>query len=111
MEQATIQDFMKLDIRVGTVLSVSRNDRIRNPSYVLSIHFGELGVLTSAAQVTALYSPEGLTGKQVIAVVNFPARQIADVSSECLVLGLPQENGEVVLLQPERKVQNGNRVS
>ena len=111
MEQADFQDFMNLDIRVGTVLSVSRHEKIRNPSYVLSIHFGELGILTSAAQITALYTPEDLLGKQVVAVVNFPVKQIATISSQCLVLGIPQENGEVVLLQPERKTKNGSRIS
>ena len=106
----TWEDFSKLDIRVGTILEVSDFPKARNPSYQIKIDFGELGIRNSSAQITALYSKQQLTGKQVIAVTNFPPKQIANFVSECLVLGVYGASNEVILLQPERAVTNGAKI-
>ena len=103
-------DFEKLDMRVGTVLEARAFPKARKPAYQLLIDFGELGTRRSSAQITAHYSPEGLVGQQVIAVVNFPPKQIADFMSECLVLGVYDESHEVVLLGPKGAVSNGMKV-
>jgi tRNA-binding protein len=103
-------DFEKMDIRVGTVLEAVDFEKARKPSYQLRIDFGELGIKQSSAQITALYTKEELKGKQVIAVVNFPPKQIANFFSECLVLGAYNSNNEVVLLQPSMPVGNGNKI-
>lgn len=103
-------DFEKIDIRVGTITDVADFANARKPSYKLTIDFGELGLKSSSAQVTALYTEEVLTGKQVIAVVNFPVKQIANFFSECLVLGIYNENNDVVLLQPSMPVKNGCKI-
>lgn len=111
MEQISFNDFWKVELRVGTVVEVKPFPNARKPAYQLRIDFGpELGIKQSSAQITNLYQAEDLTGRQVIAVTNFPVKQIANFFSEVLVLGLEQENG-VVLLQPERAVENGTRVS
>ncbi len=107
----TWQEFEKVDMRVGTVLEVKDFPGARNPSYQLWIDFGELGVKKSAAQVTDQYQKEQLVGKQVIAVVNFPPKQIANFFSECLVLGLVGDQKVITLLQPEQPVPNGQRVA
>lgn len=104
-------DFEKVDIRVGTVLNAILFKEARNPSYQLEIDFGEIGVLKSSAQLTSLYEAEELLGKQILAVVNFPKKQIATMMSECLVLGLVGEGKDVVLINPERKVANGLRLA
>lgn len=107
---ATIEDFDRLDIRVGTVLDVEEFPKARKPAWKLTIDFGkEIGVKRSSAQIKALYSKEDLVGRQVMAVVNFPPRQIADFMSEVLTLGLMSDEG-VVLIGPERKVENGQRL-
>jgi tRNA-binding protein len=103
-------DFEKTDIRVGTILSAVDFPAARNPSYQLSIDFGEAGIKKSAAQITALYQKDSLVGKQVVAVVNFPPKQIANFFSECLVLGVYNEDNQVVLLQPDKSVKNGCRI-
>jgi tRNA-binding protein len=103
-------DFEKVDMRAGTVLEVQPFEKAKKPAYKLWIDFGELGVKKSSAQITALYRPEELIGKQVIAVVNFPPKQIADFMSECLVLGVYNQNNDVVLLHPSEAVQNGGKV-
>lgn len=103
-------DFEKIDIRVGTVMEAADFPNARNPSYQLIIDFGELGIKRSSAQITALYKKEELPGKQVIAVVNFPVKQIANFFSECLVLGVYNENKDVVLLQPSLPVKNGCKI-
>ncbi len=104
------EDFEKIDIRTGTILEVNDFPGARKPSYQLQIDFGELGIKKSSAQITAHYTKEELVGKQVIAVVNFPEKQIANFFSECLVLGVYDENNEVVLLQPSLSVKNGSKI-
>ena len=107
----TWQDFEKVDMRVGTVIEVSDFPEARRPAYKLSIDFGEeIGILRSSAQITTLYKKEELERKQMIAVVSFPPKQIGPFMSECLVLGLYNEDNDVVLLQPEREIRNGSRV-
>jgi tRNA-binding protein len=107
----TWNDFEKIDIRAGTIIEVDDFPKARKPAYKLTIDFGEdLGLKRSSAQVTAHYSKEDLLNRKVIAVVNFPPKQIADFVSECLVLGIYDENNDVILLQPERNVKNGMKV-
>jgi len=103
-------DFEKIDIRVGTIAEVSDFPKAKKPAFQLKIDFGPLGILQSSAQVTHFYRKEELVGRQVIAVVNFPPKQIANFFSQCLVLGVYTEGREVVLLHPERPVENGNRI-
>ena len=106
----TWEDFEKIDMRVGTILEVKEFEKARNPSYQLRIDFGTLGVKQSSAQIKALYSMDELVGKQVIAVVNFPPKQIANFFSECLVLGVYNSNQEVLLLQPSSPAGNGDKI-
>ena len=103
-------DFTKVDIRCGTILSVEVFAKAKKPAYQLSIDFGSLGIKKSSAQITAHYSIDNLIGKQVVAVVNFPPKQIANFMSECLVLGVYDTQNEVVLLHPSQPVQNGQQV-
>ena len=98
-------------MRVGTIIQVEDFPEAKNPAYKLKINFGKLGIQKSSAQITRLYKKEDLLNKQVIAVTNFPSKQIANFVSECLVLGVVLENKEVVLLEPERKVSNGYRIA
>lgn len=109
-ETITFEDFSKVDIRIGTILEVHDFPEARNPAYQLIIDFGALGVKKSSAQITTLYNKEQLVGKQILAVVNFPKKQIAKFHSECLVLGAVKNNN-VILLHPEEFVQNGSAVS
>src|ERR1700754_949497 len=104
------EDFEKIDIRVGTITEVSDFPKARKKAYQLTIDFGELGVKKSSAQVTDLYDPQQLIGRQVIAVVNFPPKQIANFFSECLVLGVYTDKKEVVLLTPDKNVANGWKI-
>lgn len=111
MESITWQDFEKIDIRTGTVIEASEFPEARKPAFKLRIDFGaEIGVRKTSAQITTLYKLEDLVGKQVIAVVNFPPKQIGTYMSECLVLGSVAQDGTVTLLQPERGVKNGMRI-
>ncbi|KYP15873.1 tRNA-binding protein [Flavihumibacter sp. CACIAM 22H1] len=103
-------DFEKIDIRIGTILEAQAFPEAKKPAYQLLIDFGELGHKKSSAQLTELYQPADLVGRQVIAVVNFPPKQIARFMSECLVLGIYAETGAVVLLQPDRAVKNGQKI-
>lgn len=104
------EDFEKVEMRVGTIFEVNDFPEARNPSYQLLVDFGsEIGQRKTSAQITTLYSKEELIGKQVVAVVNFPKKQIANFMSECLVLGAV-EGKDVILLQPGKKVQNGLRI-
>lgn len=112
METITWNDFEKVQIRVGTILEAAPFEKARNPAYQLEIDFGpELGIKRSSAQITRLYRPEELAGRQVVAVVNFPVKQIANFFSECLVLGVVGDDKEIVLLQPDRPVKNGHRIA
>lgn len=104
------EDFEKIDIRSGTIISVSDFPKARNPSYQLEIDFGILGIRKSSAQITTLYPKGDLIGKQILAVVNFPKKQIANFFSECLVLGVYGENNEVTLLSTTLPVKNGLQV-
>lgn len=106
----TWDDFEKIDIRVGTIVEVNDFPKARNPSYQIKLDFGELGIRHSSAQITTLYSKDELAGKQVIAVINFPPKQIANFISECLVLGVYGPSKEVILLHPERAVKNGAKI-
>jgi tRNA-binding protein len=107
----TFDDFLKVDIRVGTIVEVLPNQAARKPSYRLVVDLGpELGLKTSSAQLVQNYRPEDLLGRQVAAVVNFPPRQVAKVLSEILVLGFPDADGNVVLVAVERPVPNGGRL-
>jgi tRNA-binding protein len=101
------QDFEKIDIRVGTILEVNEFPKAKKPAWQLTIDFGAMGIKKSSAQVTGLYDRQDLTGRQVLAVVNFPPKQIANFFSECLVLGVYTDKKEVVLIGPDRKVENG----
>lgn len=100
-------DFEKIDIRTGTILSVADFPKARNPSYQLEIDFGILGIKKSSAQITDLYQKKDLIGKQIIAIINFPKKQIANFFSECLILGVVGENKEVAILSPTFPVENG----
>ena len=104
------EDFEKIDIRVGTVIEATIFEKAIKPSYKLKIDFGREGIKNSSAQITALYNTDLLTGKQVIAVINFPPKQIANFFSECLVLGIYNKNKEVILLQPSVPVENGDKI-
>ena len=106
------QEFEQVDLRVGTIVSAEVFAEARQPAYILHVDFGaDLGVLKSSAQITDLYQPDALVGQQVIGVVNFPPKQIGPIQSQCLITGLPQGDGSVVLVQPDRQVSNGLKLS
>ena len=106
----SFDDFTKVDLRVGTIIKVEDFPEARNPSYILNIDFGELGIKKASAQITTLYTKEDLLNRQIVAIVNFPKKQIARFMSECLILGAV--NGkDVILLNPEQHVKNGTPVN
>lgn len=107
----TFDDFLKVDMRIGTIVSAEVFVEVKNPAYRMIIDFGkEIGMKKTSAQITDLYTVEELIEKQVVAVINFPSKQIANMMSECLVLGGIGEKKEVILLQPERKAVNGTKI-
>jgi|TARA_B100000745_G_scaffold155_1_gene141 tRNA-binding protein len=111
-EEISFNDYDKVDIRIGTVVNLSKNEKARKPSLVLEVDFGgEIGIKKSSAQITDYYNKENLVGKQVIGVCNFPEKNIADIKSQFLVLGAIEENGEVVLLHPSQPTKNGLKIA
>lgn len=104
------EDFEKIEMRTGTITAVADFPNAKKPAYQLTIDFGETGIKKSSAQITSLYTRDALIGKQVVAVVNFPPKQIGNFFSECLVLGVYNQQNEVVLLQPSLPVTNGCRI-
>ena len=105
------KDFIKIDMRVGTIIDVKINKKTNKPAYIIWIDFGIFGVKKTSAQITNLYSLSELKGQQVIAVMNFPPKQIADMKSEVLLLGaVSEENNDVIFVKPERNVQNGLKI-
>ena len=107
-QEISYEDYNKVEIKIGTVLSVSKNEKARKPSLVVEVDFGtEIGIKKSSAQITHYYNEENLVGKQVIAVCNFPKKNIAGIFSEVLILGAIEKGGKVVLVHPSQKVQNG----
>ena len=111
METISFDDFLKVELRVGRIVSAAVFKEARKPAYVLQVDFGEeFGVRKSSAQITALYQPEELVGKLVVAVINFPRKQIGPLMSECLVTGFHNEQGEVALCVPDKSVPLGTRL-
>ena len=111
MAEITWAEFEKVELRIGTILTVKDFPEARNPAYQLTIDLGELGIKKSSAQLTKLYSKKDLIGRQVVCVTNFPPRQIANFMSEVLTTGFVLDNKEVVLAVPERKVPNGTKLA
>ena len=111
-EQITYDIFDKVDIRIGTVLSVKKNVKARKPSLVIEVDFGnEIGIKQSSAQITDYYNEESLKGRQVIGVCNFPEKNIAGIKSEFLVLGAVEDDGKVVLVHPSQTTKNGLKIA
>jgi len=110
MQEISWNDFEKVDLRIGTILTAEDFPKAKNPSYKLTIDFGEFGIKKSSAQITKVYSKEELIGKQILAVVNFPKKQIANLMSECLTTGVYNDQG-VVLISPDKKVKNGLKLA
>jgi tRNA-binding protein len=110
MELINWSDFEKIDIRLGTIISAIPFTKANKPAYQLQIDFGDIGIKQSSAQITVHYSPEELLNKQIIAVVNFPPKQIANFFSECLVLGVYKADNSIVLIQPDKITPNGSKI-
>lgn len=111
MENINWNDFEKIDIRTGTIIKANEFAKAKKPAYQLVIDFGpEIGIKQSSAQITSYYSTADLINRQVIAIINFPTKQIANFISECLVLGVYDENKNVILLQPAKRVSNGLKI-
>ncbi len=111
-EEISFNDYDKVDIRIGTVVNLSKNEKARKPSLVLEVDFGdEIGIKKSSAQITHYYNDENLVGKQVIGICNFPKKNIAGVFSEVLILGAIEKDGKVVLVHPSQKVENGLEIA
>ena len=109
--EITYEDFRKVDIRVGTVLAVKNNEKARHPALVLEVDFGnKIGIKTTSAKITHYYNSDNLVGEQIMAVCNFPTKNIAGVVSEVLILGTVDKENKVVLLHPSKKVENGLEV-
>ena len=111
-QEITYEDYSKVEIKIGTVLSAKKNEKARKPSLVVEVDFGkEIGIKKSSAQITHYYNEQNLVGKQVIGVCNFPKKNIAGVVSEVLILGAIEKDGKVVLLHPSQKVENGLEIA
>jgi len=111
-QEISYEDYSKVEIRVGTILSVSENKKARKPSLVVEVDFGgEIGVKKSSAQITHYYNEQNLVGKQIIGVCNFPKKNIAGIISEVLILGAIEKDGKVVLVHPSQKVENGLEIA
>lgn len=110
MNEISWNDFEKVELRVGTIIKAEDFPQARKPSYKLQIDFGELGIRNSSAQVTVHYTKEELIGKQIVSVVNFPKKQIANFFSECLVTGFADSSNAVVLISPDKPVPNGSKL-
>ncbi|CAM4277583.1 tRNA-binding protein [Flavobacterium terrigena] len=110
MNQITFSDFTKIDIRVGTIIHAEVFQEAKIPAYKVTIDFGEIGIKKTSAQITKLYQPDDLIGKQVVAVVNFPPKQIANFMSECLILGTVGDENVVSLLSPNHEMKNGLKI-
>lgn len=106
-----IKDFGKLDMRIGTVLKAELLEKAKKPAYLLDIDFGDLGIKKSSAQITDLYQPNDLVGKQIVAVINLSPKKIAGITSEVLVLGANSKDNAVVLLEPQNNIPNGAKIS
>jgi tRNA-binding protein len=112
MKEISWNEFTQVELRVGTVIEALPSHEARNPAYIVHVDFGEvIGVRKSSAQITDLYTLESLVGKQVVAVVNFPEKQIGPIQSQCLVTGFHQEDGKVVLAVPDQSVPNGTKLA
>ncbi len=109
-EETSFEDFIKVDIRIGTITEVKEFPKAKKPAYQILIDFGTIGVKKSSAQITELYTKEKLLGKQVMAIINFNPRQIANFMSECLILGVYNKDGYVVLLQTSQPIKNGEQI-
>ena len=109
-EETSFEDFIKVDVRIGTISEVKEFPKAKKPAYQILIDFGTIGVKKSSAQITELYTKEKLLGKQVIAIINFNPRQIANFMSECLILGVYNKEGHVVLLQTSQPIKNGEQI-
>ena len=107
----TFEDFTKIDLRVGTIIEVNDFPEARNPAYQLTIDFGDLGIKKSSAQITTLYSKADLQNRQIVAVVNFPKKQIGPFMSDCLVTGFTQSDGSIILAVPQKGALNGSRLA
>lgn len=110
MNTISWKDFEKVEMRIGTILSAEIFEEARNPAYKLVVDFGEFGQRKSSAQITKRYQPEQLIGQQVVGVINFPPKQIANMMSECLILGALGSDKDVILIQPESEIANGLRI-
>lgn len=109
-EEVNWDDFTKIDMVVGTIIDAEYFEKAKNPAYILKIDFGEFGIKKSSAQITKLYPINTLIDKQIIAVINFPSKQIANIQSECLVLGAVGANSDITLLSTDKPVKNGQRI-
>ena len=109
-KETSFEDFIRVDIRIGTITEVKEFPKAKKPAYQILIDFGSIGVKKSSAQITELYTKEKLLGKQVIAIINFNPRQIANFMSECLILGVYNKDGHVVLLQTSQPIKNGEQI-
>ena len=109
-KETSFEDFIRVDIRIGTITEVKEFPKAKKPAYQILIDFGTIGVKKSSAQITELYTKEKLLGKQVMAIINFNPRQIANFMSECLILGVYNKDGHVVLLQTSQPIKNGEQI-